>query len=87
MDADPARFDCDACEVRSRSGELWPENHDAWAIWSTLSGRTVRDLHLAAWYLEQVTADREPADKMDVVARISLIRDTLEPAGEHGGEP
>ena len=75
----PEKFECAVCEVRHRSAGLFDENHEAWALWARMGNRTVVDLHLGGWVLEQVTADMSPKDKLDLLQRLTLIRETLDP--------
>ena len=74
---------CQTCEVRERFGDLWAVNREAWGLWGSIGNRTVRDLGLGAWVVEQATAHRSPDDKLDLIKRLSLIRDVIDPDDGH----
>lgn len=73
-------FDCDDCELKRAQANLWPENAEAWVIFSSVARRFVADLHLGAYVLERQLADHTTDDALDLLDRLSLIYDLVSPA-------
>lgn len=77
--ATPQHFDCARCAHQAQEQALWAVNAEALRIYRRLCGRTTVDLGLAGWLLEALTDGWSPADVVDLVARLELIRDVLDP--------
>lgn len=53
---------------------LWPENADAWRIFTALNQDVVVDFGLGAYVLEALTADHTPAERAALLTRLGVIR-------------
>lgn len=81
LQARPERFACDGCTRRTLWTALWPENRTAWDCYQALMAhRTVRDAQAGAWVLESYTAGWSWRRKADLLARVDLILEILQPA-------
>ncbi len=90
MREDPERFDCTTCALASWEDSLWPENGEAWRIYQTLCGRTVGILELGGPLVMRATADWPIEQLLDLLARLDVILDVLQPEGAptpHGAHP
>lgn len=72
-------FDCQQCPHVAHEHALWAVNARALAIYHRLCGRTVVDLGLAGWLFQTLTDGWTPADVLDLVTRLELIRSVLDP--------
>ncbi len=82
MRAQPELFDCSGCDYQARIDALWLENAEAWTIYQTLCGRTVGTLELHGWLFQELTADRSLTERLDLLARLDVILNVLQPRDE-----
>lgn len=75
---EPALYNCDQCGVAEQLNGLTRENRRAWDIFHRLARRLPVDARLAGAWWATLTAD-EP-DVEDLMDRLSLIYDYLQPA-------
>lgn len=80
----PERYDCSVCEWRTRRAALLSENAEAWTLYQALCGRTVQVLELGPVVVERWTAGLDAAQTLDVLRRLDLILDVLQPEGRDG---
>jgi hypothetical protein len=60
---------------------LWPENAHAWRVYHQIVSRFGIDFGgVTAWLLDRVTDGMDPEDAVELVERLALIYDTLNPA-------
>ena len=80
MESEPEVFDCETCEFRQQVDALDAENAEAWRVYARLtSHRWVWETQSGPWWVAQVFADYD-ADTLDeMLARVSVIYDTLHP--------
>lgn len=79
MAANPDVFACARCAHTAWEDSLWAVNARALDVYRRLCGRTVGDLSLAGWLVQQVTAGWSPTDRLDLIDRIERIRAVLDP--------
>ncbi len=77
-------FDCDACELRQRAEGLDQVNLEAWGIYSTLGSRVVQDWGLMPYTLDALTDGWSGEDRVDLLARLDLMRELLTPVPADG---
>ena len=58
------------------------ENREAWTIYNSLCGRTVRNRQLEGWLLDRLTAEWDHADIFALFDRLDVIGSVLEPDGD-----
>ena len=88
IEEDPTAYDCGRCERTLQAQKLWPENAEAWRLYQTLCGRTVKhcELHgwvLDAWFLE----DRSFEARAAMLKRLDLIGVEFDQRDEGRGDP
>lgn len=77
--SDRDAFDCEACALRQRLGDLDEDNQEAWRMYRQLSRRILGDLDARAVTLDRLTRGW-PARRFDVlVDRLNVIHDVLQP--------
>lgn len=59
--------------------QLTPENARAWLIWQRVGTRLGIDFGTAGWHLQRITEGWPADDIDDLMARLSLLYDTLHP--------
>lgn len=79
MQARPAAYECRQCEREAREADLFAVNAQALNIYHRLCGRTIGDLGAAGWLLQVLTDGWSSDDVLDLVERIELIREVLDP--------
>ena len=77
--AAPRRYDCTTCPLKAQTDALWLENHEAWQTYQTLCGRTVRDLELAGWLFDRLTAGWPLDETLALLHRLNVILEVLFP--------
>lgn len=77
--ANSQQFDCARCEHGIREEDLWAVNARALQIYRRLCGRTTVDLGLAGWLFEALTDGWSTTDVVDLVERLEVIREILDP--------
>lgn len=75
----PERFTCATCEHVLQRDALWRVNARAFRIYTQLCGRTTGDLGLAGRLFQAVTEGWSTAAVLDLIARIEVIREVLDP--------
>lgn len=70
--------------MRTHFHRVWAVNRSAWDLWRVVCGRTVTDLKLGSTVIDRATAHKAPGAALDLIERISLIRDVLDPPKTHG---
>lgn len=76
---EPDAFDCATCERRIQTEALDDANREAWGLWLALGTRFVKDYGLGRWVIERACEGQAQDDIEDLVARLSVIYDTLCP--------
>ena len=79
LEQDPELFDCEACEVAHRLEELWPENHEVWALFQRCVTRFAVDTHSTGLVLTAACAGLDADDTLDRMERFALIYNVLYP--------
>lgn len=77
--ARPELFDCRRCERAARFDDLWTVNRRAIDIYHRLCGRAVRDAGAAGWLLQVLTEGWSRYDVLDLLARLDVIAEILDP--------
>ena len=85
VEAEPERFDCSTCELKSRTEGLFLANAEAWRVYQILCGRTVRMCEAYGMALEWVTAGWSSAERLHLLQRLDVILDVISP--EDNGRP
>jgi len=81
---DPDAYECGRCERTAQLEALWPENAEAWRLYQTLCGRTVKQLDLHQWVLhEWFREERDWQPRALMLRRLDLIGAIIEQA--HAG--
>lgn len=76
-------FDCGVCEFRQQVDALDAENAEAWRTYATLTAhRWVWDMQAGPWWLGRVFDGLDDDDRDELMARVSVIYDTLHPPQE-----
>ena len=76
---DPEPYDCETCPVLAAEHALWPENARAWDTYRQLATRFVVDAGLGSDAFQALTADLDAPDRLDLLARLALIYDEVQP--------
>lgn len=80
VESEPWVFDCDTCEHRQQFDGLDPENADAWSFYARLTAhRWVMDFEGTPWYLAALMHEIDDEARDLLMARVSVIYDTLHP--------
>lgn len=79
LQADPDRYDCERCELKARNDGLWQVNRDAWQVYGEIGRRVVALCDLRGAVLERLTVDWPTDDVLDLVQRLDVILDVLNP--------
>lgn len=79
-------YDCGRCERTLMTRGLWPDNAEAWRVYQTLCGRTVRECELHAWVLEAWFRE-EPSfqARVTLLKRLDLIGSVFAEANDGRG--
>lgn len=72
-------FDCTRCERRAWLDRLDDANRDAWEVWLSMGTRLVKEFGLGPLLLARACEGRASEDVDDLVARLSVLYDTLCP--------
>lgn len=78
---DPGAYNCDVCPLASALVDLrmYPENERAWYVYQQLASRFSVDTHTCAVVLERLTKDDEPDEFADLMQRLAVLYDVLQP--------
>jgi hypothetical protein len=79
LETDADAFDCTTCPLAAQQAALYRENVDAWHIFHTVGRRVVVQLGMGPEVFRQCVKDREPDEIVDLLDRLSLIHDVLDP--------
>lgn len=79
LETDPEQYDCATCPVRDALDGLYPENRQAWNLYSTVMTRFAHETQTTGWLLERVTRDLHPDDIVDLADRLAVVFDELNP--------
>lgn len=79
LDTEPDAFDCSKCERRIKRDALDDDNLHAWRLWLTVGTRFVKDFGAAPQVLARVMEGMDADDVDELLARLSVIYDTLCP--------
>lgn len=87
VESEPDVFECETCDFREHVEGLDEDNADAWRCYAKLTAhRWVLDIEAGAWWINRLLGDRDDDECDDLMARVSIIYDTLHPpkAPRHG---
>lgn len=74
---------CETCDVRARYHDLWAVNREAWRVCRILQSRAVQEYQLGSLVLQALTEQQSAPAIVDLIRRISLIQEILDPADGH----
>lgn len=79
LETDSAQFQCDQCAVAEALDGLWPENRRAWALSRRVLTRFTFETGCVALALERLTSECDPEDWADLLTRLAIIYDEVNP--------
>ncbi len=74
-----AAFNCETCALAEKQATLDADNREAWDVYSRLCRRFSYDFHASTLLLERLTEHWPGSDVIDLLDRLSLMYDVLNP--------
>ena len=78
-ETDPGAYDCATCAVAAALEDLYPENRVAWDLYRQIVTRFTYDTDTVALAFDRLTRDLDPEDFGDLLTRVTLIYDDVNP--------
>lgn len=85
-ETDPGAYDCASCAVAAALDALYPENRTAWSLYRQIVTRWTCDTGTVALAFDRLTRDLDSDDFGDLLARVTLIYDEVNPVPVRAAE-